>query len=203
MNEQERDQAARDAATGDLDALQRLIVHYHAILSGMLARKLSADSRHHVDVEDVLQEVYVAAFGSLDTARFADAAGFYKWIERIAINDLRDIERGLTRQKRDIRRNVGQPATRDSLIDLVHRVAASDPTPSRHLARDEAIAAALTCLARLTDDQRTAIRLKYFEQMPTAELAKHLGKSEPAIHALCYRALQELRSLLGSISRYL
>lgn len=183
--------------------MQRLILHYHPILSGMLVQKIRADARHLVEIEDVLQEVYAAAFRALDTARFENAAGFYKWIERICINDLRDVERGLRRQKRDIRRNIGQQTTRDSLVDLVHRVADSDPTPSRHLAHDEAVAAALTSLARLTEEQRTAIRLKYFEQMPTPELAAHLNRSEPAVHALCYRALQELRWLLGSISQYL
>lgn len=191
------------AAAGDADALQRLIVRYHPILRARLAPQVGGKFARLIDVEDVLQQAYVSAFKALPESRFSSPGGFYKWLERIATNDWLDMQRALKRQKRDVRRVANSIDTRDSLVDAVQRIAASGPTPSRQLARGEAIAAALSCLARLTEEQRTVIRRRYFEHAPVAELAHELGKSESAVHALCYRALQRLREHLGPISRYL
>lgn len=232
MNERERDELAALAGEGDRDAIQRLIVHYHPILRAKIAREISGEFARHIDAEDVLQHAYIEVFNSFDASRFTVAGGFYKWIEQIALNDLRDMKRGLRRQKRDVWRNVGQdgggrgqggrgqgvrgrggPAggaagsnahvAGDSIADLVQRLAGSDQTPSKHLARNEAIAAALSCLARLSVEQREVIQARYFEHEPVSDLAQRLGKTEQAIHSLCYRALRELRQHMGSISQYL
>jgi RNA polymerase sigma factor (sigma-70 family) len=90
-----------------------------------------------------------------------------------------------------------------SYPQLVERLAASDPTPSRVLAREEAVAAVMTCLAQLTDDQRDVIRLRVLEDVPTPEIARRLGKTEPAVYATWARAIRALRDLLGPITRYL
>lgn len=141
---------------------------------------------------------------SANTPHFDSPAGFYKWLEQIALNELRNRQRDLLRQKRDIRREIhGSGDTRTSYPDLMQRLAASDDTPSRHLAQAEATAAVLSSLARLTEDQRAVVRLRFLEGRSVAETAAALGKSHEAVHALCYRALKELRGLLESVSRYL
>ena len=202
MDQQSLNRDVELAADGDCDAIQRLLVRYDPILRGKLTPRIGAEFASLIEIDDVLQEAYVSANAALATAKFNNAAGFYKWIEQIAANDLIDMQRRLTRPKRDIRRQMTEN-TRQSLIAIVERVTGGNPTPSRRLAKDEAVAAALSCLARLTDEQRTVIKARYFEQEPVTDLARRLDKSEPAIHALCYRGLLELRKHLGSISRFL
>ena len=69
---------------------------------------------------------------------------FYRWLERIALNELKDQQRALKRRKRDVAREVREPTpTRTSYPDLMHRLTAADGTPSKHVARGEAVAVVL------------------------------------------------------------
>ena len=190
------------AAAGDGDALQCLIVHYDPILRGKLGRRLGRVLRRYLDIDDVLQAAYASAFQNLRQARFCNAPGFYRWLEQIAINTLRNAARDLRRKKRDIRRHVRADGD-ETLADVLWRIAGVDPTPSHHLARQEALAATLSCLARLSPDQQTVIRLRFIEERSVAEVAAEMNRSDQAIHALCYRALREMREHLGSITQFL
>ena len=201
------------AAQRDPDALQRLVVHYHDILRTAVATALAPELRHRIDPDDVLQQTYIAAFQALcgrsddstgPTIQFDTPGGFYKWLERIALNTLKDQQRALNRQKRDIHREVPPLADpRSSYPDLLHRLTAADTTPSRQFARDEAVAAVMTALARLTADQRMVVRLRFLEGREIADIAAELDKNESAIHMLCHRGLKALREHIASITRYL
>ncbi len=204
MEEAERSILIESAVGGDSDALQRLIVDYHDMLGAAIERAMDASLRHRLDADDVLQEAYVAAFKSIAGCAFDGPAGFYKWLEKIALNRLNDEERGVRRRKRDVHRERRDPAgARTSYPDLVGRLASPDSTPSRRLARGEAVAAVLSSLARLSDDQRETVRLRFLEGQSVADVAAHLGKSEAAVHMLCHRGLKALRGLMVTISRYL
>lgn len=204
MTERERAEQVRRAAAGDLDALQRLFVHYHGTLRRVVAAAIDPTLRRYVEPDDVLQQTYVAAFQNVAGRHFDGPGHLYKWLERIALNQLKDAQRALRRQKRDVAREVpDRPAPSASYPDLIQRLTAGDSTPSRQIARDEAIAAVMTSLARLGDEQRAVVRLRILEDVPVAEIARRLGKSDVAIYALCRRGLQSLKELLGSITRYL
>ncbi len=260
------------AVAGDQDALQRLIVHYHMPLRHKVAGRMDDTLRRQVEVDDILQEAYVAAFKALtrpnrererpadhvaaggspadqspdreggvnsvaadappaehtprgtavpavsstsqdtaDTAvpptgrpAFDSPAGFYKWLEQIAFNRLRDQQRALHRQKRDVAREAAdRPDPTTSYPDLLNRISAAESTPSRHVAKDEATAAVMSSLARLTDEQRAVVRLRFLEGRSVADIAGQLGKTEDAVHKLCFRGLKNLRRMLVSITRYL
>ncbi|MCP4591078.1 MAG: sigma-70 family RNA polymerase sigma factor [bacterium] len=204
MDEKQRAAQIELATKGDQGALQRLVVDYHAPLRAFLAGQLDGVWRRRIDPDDVLQDAYVAAFRTVSTCRFDGPPQFYKWMEAIAHNALKNIQRGLKSRKRDIAREIhGAPGSRTSYPDLVGRVAASDSTPSRHVARDEAAAAVLSSLARLSDDQRHVVRMRFLEGRSVTEVATELGKTDAAVHALCRRGLAGLRKSLDSISRYL
>jgi RNA polymerase sigma-70 factor, ECF subfamily len=192
------------AVAGDGDALQRLIVHFHAMLRGVVAAARDADLHSRIDPDDVLQQAYVSAFQGLAQCRFAGPAPFYKWLETIALSRLEDFQRAERRKKRDAARAACPVAdSTSSYPDLIYRLAGPDSTPSRLVAKGEAVAAVLSCLARLNDEQREVVRLRYLEGQPVADIAAHLGKSESAIHMLCHRGLKALRERMVSISQFL
>ena len=204
MNEQERSVQVELAARGDQDALQRLIVLYHAQLSGILHDRITAAEQRHIDPDDVLQDAYAAAFRAITDCRFDGPGAFYKWLETIALNVLKNRQRDLRAQKRDAAREIhGSLDTTTSCPDLVHRLAAPESTPSRHVRREEAVGAVLSSMARLPDDQRDVIRLRFLEDRPVAEVAARLGKTEAAVHGLCRRGIRALRQSMVSISRFL
>ncbi|MBN2445843.1 MAG: sigma-70 family RNA polymerase sigma factor [Phycisphaerae bacterium] len=221
MNEPQQTADIERVNNGDADALQRLLVHYHNPLCRALSAAVGPRLQKHLDPEDVLQDAYVAAFRSIaggepdredldgadDSGRrphFDDPAALFKWLERVALNQLRDAQRHLRRQKRDIAREAAQPAdTPTSYPNLLDRIARTESTPSGKLAKAESIAAVMTSLARLTDDQRDVIRMRFLEARPVADVAQKLKKTEAAIHMLCHRGLKALREQMVSISRHI
>lgn len=209
-------------ATGDRDALQRLMVHCHQRLAAIVRQTTDPTLRHRIDPDDVLQQAYVKAFRAICPAadeddaapdppppavagaQFESFAHFQRWLEQIATNALRDTERALRRRKRNPAREVQlAPASADSYPSLLNQLAAGDTTPSHQLAQAEATAAIMSCLARLGDEQREVIRLRFLYDVPFADIARHLGKSENATYIICHRGLKRLRSLLASLTRYL
>ena len=80
------------------------------------------------------------------------------------------------------------------LIDLL---VVSMTTPSMAVARDERGRALLEALAALPEESRTALRLRYVENLPSKEIAERLGKSDGAVRVLLTRTLARLQQLLG------
>ena len=204
VGEVERHGLAQQAAAGDSDALQRLIVHYHGPLCSTIEGRMDKAIRRHLDPEDILQQAYVKAFQGIEGRAFDSPGSFYKWLERIALDRLRNAGRDLRRRKRDIDRNLTRsPGAATSCPDLVARLTTPGTTPSRHLAKREASAVVISSLARLTDDQRAVLRMRFLEDRPVGEIAAELGKSDAAIYMLCSRGLESLQKLLISMTRFL
>ena len=68
--------------------------------------------------------------------------------------------------------------------------------PEVELAQSEMIQTLQEAVRQLPDEQREVIVLRFIEQMPHAEVAKHLGKSAATVRVIQHRALQALRKLL-------
>ncbi len=194
------------AAAGDADALQHLIVHQHAELRGVVAGTIDAALRSRIDPDDILQQAYIVAFKSVGDTEFNSPEHFRNWLKRIAFDRLKDAQRDHRRQKRDVRREVAGHSPADataSYPDLIQRLAGGESTPSRQIAKNEAIAAVMSCLAQLKDDQREVVRLRFLEDVPVTEIAQRLGKPETAVYTLCHRGLKSLRERMVSITHYL
>ncbi|MEW6252795.1 MAG: sigma-70 family RNA polymerase sigma factor [Planctomycetota bacterium] len=206
LAEHERLEAVRSAAAGNADALQQLIVLYHPALRAVVAGRVPGDLAHRIDPDDVLQQAYIAAFrglqpgsGGMHGPVFDGPGGFFRWLEAIALARLADAERAWRREKRAVGREALPPAATGTTTfpAFVERLVGTDTSASGRVAREEAVAAVLASLARLTDEQREVVRLRFLEGLPVAEVAARLGKSEAAIHMLCHRGLKGLREMMG------
>lgn len=192
------------AASGDAEALQLLLVRRHAVLLARVAAGLPSSVARHIDADDILQEAYARAFRAITSCTFDSPAAFHAWLDQIVSNVLCDQRRFLHRKKRDINRDryaTIQPS--DSRTQFFDRLRARDSTPSRVFAHVEASAAVTSSLARLTEEQREVVCLRFLEGWSVPEVASRMNRSEAAIHALCYRALKSLREVLGTLSRHL
>ena len=211
MEESRLPEQVRRLNAGDADALHALIVHYHPILMRKASAAFDGALGRRLDPEDVLQHAYINAFQAIRECRFDAPAGFYKWIERIALNELKNQKRALRRQRRDAAREAHSaihtqgscPSSRASYLCLAERIAADGTTPSGAFAREELTAVLLGALARLSSEQRTVVRLRFLEGRRVADVAVELGKSDDAVHALCYRALKAMKESLGTVTRFM
>ena len=131
--------------------------------------------------QDLASEVFVRMVENLDTF---DVRGrpLLAWLYAIARNLVADTfrRRGLAPQ---LPLNEAQIADEDTLAQRVEQ---------RLLAED-----LVAALARLTEEQRQVILLKFVLNHDNAEAARLLGKSEGAIKSLQHRALAGLRRALA------
>lgn len=90
----------------------------------------------------------------------------------------------------------------DSTIALLDMLAGPGRTPSRSVARIEAIDAVQSALSAIPDNYRQAIGLVHLEGRPIREVAEIIGCTERAVQGLCRRGLKQMEAHLRSASRF-
>jgi RNA polymerase sigma-70 factor (ECF subfamily) len=191
--------------SGNVAAMDSLLVASFNPLRSAIALQMSRfPSKAQLEPEDVIQEVYAAAWASLPNAQFDHFEAFMAWLRQIAQNKLIDMHRAALAEKRDIRRQ--GPAwgiQSGSYVDLLDQVSSPLSTPSRGAARSEALAVLMVRMQQLPEDYRRVIHWRLIDGESVAEVARRLDRSEAAVHMLCHRALKQLRELMGPPSDYL
>ncbi len=207
MDQSDRmDGLVRRAVAGDEVALTILLTESRNALCGYLSGKIPRELAGQIDADDIAQEAHVEVFRHLRSFEPRGAESFDRWVRTIALRKLRDA----IKARRADRRGGGKlpvgalPAKmEDSMIGLLDLLAGPDHTPSRSVARHEAVAAVRAAIEGLTAEYREAVWLVYIEGRPVAAAAAEMGRTERAVHNLCYKAKHQLRELLGSHSRFL
>lgn len=75
--------------------------------------------------------------------------------------------------------------------------------PSRVVRRDEAVAAVVPCLEKLSDAHRDVLDLRFLHGLSVAEVASRLGKSAASIVAAARRALAALRAAMNERAEFI
>jgi RNA polymerase sigma-70 factor (ECF subfamily) len=158
---------------GDATALEALMQRYFDRMARLAWQVL----RSRDAAEDVAQEVFIRIWerrATLDPAR-SIAALLFAAVRNRALND-RKYER--------VREQYRTAASAD--------LARSGSGESPHDAPDDD-AAIEVLIEALPERQRTAIRLRFIEQLAVPEIASIFGVSANATHQLIFRALETLR----------
>lgn len=203
---EQHQQRVRRAVGGDAVALTALLTETRRPLCERIARRIPADLRDSVDADDIAQEAHVEVFRHIAGFENRESNSFERWVATIALRKLRDAVRarradrrgGGARQIRAVPGNV-----EDSMIALLDVLAGPDRTPSQSVARHEVVAAVKAALDALPADYRDAVWMVNIEGRSVADAAVAMGRTERAVHNLCYKAKDRMRELLGSGSRFL
>jgi RNA polymerase sigma-70 factor (ECF subfamily) len=185
----DRTLAAR-ARDGDETAFEELIRQYHGKLYGLIYNMTS----NREDTEDLLQEVFAKAHGSLH--RFQGKSSFYTWIYRIAIN--RTINYLKRRRKR-------QTLSLDAIDGAVERDRAylelsSRESPVRDVRLAELQERLNKALQTLSEKHRTVVVMHDIQGIPHQEIAAMLGVSEGTLRSRLFYARQQLQSELSEFA---
>jgi RNA polymerase sigma-70 factor (ECF subfamily) len=165
------------AQQGDQQAFATLYETYRPLVYRFLRRRLDGADEA---VEDLTEDVFVKLYEKLD--RYVERGlPFTAWLYRIAHNQLVDYVRTLPRH---------QARSLDGVVDVAETQATAE---YRSVLDRETLAPAL---ARLTDEQRQAVELRFLQGMSVAETAATMGRSEEAVKKLQARALVNLRRYL-------
>ena len=199
--------ARLDRDRGLVEAARRDPSRFDALYRKYLAQVYSYafyELRDHHAAEDATERVFVQALAGLPRfeervdafiasraivgpAESSEMSTFRVWLFRIARNVIAN------ERRRDRRRPVS------SLEDAAELSAPGDVVDTA--AAREAISAAWEAVARLPDDRRRAVILRFVDEMSTAEIAAVLGRSEGAVRVLLHRALRSVaEDLQGRLS---
>jgi RNA polymerase sigma-70 factor (ECF subfamily) len=177
------------ARKGDQAGFALLFQKYAPRLAVLIHCKLGSDLRAKLDVDDVLQEVFLTASQDLAAFQYQKPGSFMSWLGRIADHKVVDLARFEARQKRAGGARVGfRSPTNPSGFEPL------DPqTPSRILGHKEELARLVSRLDSLPESYRQIIVMARVELVPTEEIAKRLGKTKATVAVLLHRALQRLK----------
>ena len=111
------------------------------------------------------------------------------------------VTRHVMTQKRSVKREVHPSQAspgQDSVGGWIQQLPGSTTSPSGVVIREEAVIALLEALHQLPETQAEAIRLRYMEGLPLADIVERMGKSDTAVAGLLKRGLQKLRTIMDT-----
>jgi RNA polymerase sigma-70 factor (ECF subfamily) len=174
----------RRLQAGDEQAFRVLVQRWQRPLLDFVYR-LTGDA---AAADDLAQEVFVRVFRKIGEFRpRPGGAAFSTWLFQVARNAALDYRRHRARH----------PA--EPLDDTARAVPGRGPLPDAALAHREIGTAIATAVAALPEDQRTALVLAEYQELPVAEIAAVMCCSEKAVESRLYRARQTLRRLLAHL----
>ena len=173
---------------GDADSFNQLVLRWERPIYALAYRVIGREE----DARDVCQETFLRAFRAL--GGFRGQAKFSSWLYRIALNLCRDWVR---RQRRTP--VVQMPED----VDLIELAASREPTePIEDLvARHDLTRVVEKAMARLPEEQRTAIILKEYHGLTFQEIADLVGCPLSTVKTRLYQGLTVLRRDLGQSGR--
>ncbi len=187
------------------DQLLQILLARAPRLRRYLAMKTPSELQHVVSAEDVLQEVWIAAFRGLPGFRPQGKDSVDRWLTCIAQRTMINAVKAAGRVKRGGRhRQVHRdPDRASSLVDLFARVASPGRTPSSEAAVTEAVDAVQVALASLPPARREAVWMRYIEGASREEIAEAMNKTPGAVNGLLFHGLRQLHERLGNAGKFL
>jgi RNA polymerase sigma-70 factor (ECF subfamily) len=152
--------------------------------------------RSIVDPSDVVQQTLLKAQAGREQFRGQSEGELLAWLRTILARVLTDLARKHGPRLRGHEFAL-EAAIEDSSLRLERWLAGEDTSPSGRAIRQEETVRLAQALAGLPDDQRTALELKHFHELPVAEISRTMGKSPSAVAGLLYRGLRALRTALA------
>lgn len=180
-------------ASSDGFALER----FREYLS-LLAR-LHVDPRlqSKLDASDIVQQTMLEAHEARGQFRGGSDGEWIAWLRQILVRNLSNALRDFGRAKRDVTREWSiQAAIDDSSSRLESWLAAEQSSPSQRAERSEQVLRLAEALAVLPADQRTVLELRHLQGRSLAEIARHIGRTPPAVAGLLHRGLKTMRERL-------
>jgi RNA polymerase sigma factor (sigma-70 family) len=173
------------ARNGDTRAFDELIIKYGDRLHGLVYHM----TFHQEDTNDLLQEIFTAAYQSL--SGFKGGSSFYTWIYQIAVN------RTLNFLKKRKRRTGVSLEGMEGLLDDASLVdTTNEANPERQARLRELQARLDVALQGLSERHRMVVNLYDIQGLSHGEIARILKISEGTIRSRLHYAHLKLQSAL-------
>lgn len=164
---------------GDEAAFEELVRKHTRSVLALIGRYLRDASQAEDAAQDVFVKVYKARLSYEPRAKFST------WLFRIAVNHCLN----------ELRARKNQPAAPAPEDELV--AAASPEHPDDRMNRADLQAAVREALDALPENQRIAVILARYEELPYEEIAKAMNLSIEGVKSTIFRAKENLRQRLA------
>ena len=171
----------------DAEAVAEIYRRYIRRVFGLCRYML--DSRE--SAEDATSEVFLKLQHSIET--YDGSIPFHRWLLRVAGNQCID----LLRRRRRGRQVMVEVEDRAAVIE----VARSEPSPLSAVISTEERAQVRDAIARLPENYRMPLVLRYYSELSYDEIGQQLGIERNYVAALIFRAKKELRRKLAHRSK--
>lgn len=184
---------ATRAAAGDRAAFEALVEATHATVYRVALRTVG----HAADAEDVVQETFIRAYGSLGSLK--DAGAVMGWLCSVARNVATDKAR--SRGRRVV---VSLDSTRDEdAAPLLAALADDAPHAEAQLSSAQAKALLQDALAELKETHRVILTLRELDGLSYEEISVALGLAMGTVESRLHRAREALARQLKRAAREL
>jgi len=188
----------RQAAEGDVQAVDALFSRYEPRLKRMVRLRLNRKLHARVDASDVLQDAYLEVAKRLADYLRNPSLPFFLWLRHVTGQKLIDVHRKhLGAQARDASRDfsldgaAGPAATSENLaVQLIGRLS----SPSTAAQKAELRAQVQEALEGLDPIDREVLTLRHFEQLTNVETAALLSLGASSASSRYLRALKRLKT---------
>jgi len=185
----------QQARQGDSEALGQLLQQHRPYLRLLALRMLDARVGARVDASDVVQQTCLSVHRKIGDFE-GNQAQFLAWLRQIHERNIQNAGRDHVQlQKRSVQR---EQRIQQSGYGLGQFAPAQVSSPSQRLMLDEDAVRLAAAIDQLTEQQATAIRLKFLEGCPVSEVAHRMDRSVDAVGALIRRGLVQLKKCLGA-----
>ncbi len=135
----------------------------------------------HEDANDVLQNMFIKVWKSLDN--FREDSQLYTWLYRIATNE------SLTFLQQQKKRSSISLSDDDSTLS--NKIKADEHFDANKLEWKLQLA-----IQKLPEKQRTVFNLRYYDEMPYEEMSRVLETSEGALKASYHHAVKKIEEYI-------
>lgn len=163
------------AQKGNRDAFGRIYEIYYK----KIYRYCRINLRDEAVAEDLAQETFYKAWRSLPTFSLGPGSSIQAFLFRIARNSIID----LSRKKKELP------------LDDALETPASEDIESEFDRKNE-IEKVQQALAKLNEEDRHMVILRFFEEMSNSEIAKIVDSNEGAVRVRLHRILKKLKEIL-------
>ncbi len=174
----------------------RPLEQYRAYLRLLARLQLNPRLRLQLDPSDIVQQTLLKAHERIDQFRGKTDQELRAWLRAILARNLADAVRAFRRQKGD-RAHSLETALEESSAKLEAFLASDGSSPSQGALRAERLIELAEALARLPEDQRTAVELRYLNGLAVPDVANQMGRSTVSVTGLLYRGMKALRDLMA------
>ena len=186
----DEEQLIARAQEGDVEAYNRLVLHYQDIVYNVAYRIMKGPAA----ADDATQEAFISAYKALQSFR---GGSFKSWLLRIVTNTCYD----------ELRRYKRRPQS--SLDEITEEyespafMADDSPGPEDYQQQSELMEAVQRCMDELPDEQRVAAVLCDVEGRDYKEIADIMATSLGTVKSRISRARSKLRDCLQGFGELL